>query len=258
MALHLYVGTLTRYYSGDWEPFRSSGGSALPGSDALEVEAMVLEWREWANAEVRMVQEPLTWAEGLQPAHQVSPLTVDELGALQLWAAYSEHPDRSRPTRLPQDWLDDPVLALSMDDDFPCRFPHLLFGVDAWLPVRTVEVFEAPAPCPPLGGEDVADDEDCWEDDEGEDDEGEDDGDDDGDDDGELTRFGSIPALLAELEALNQQTWKADPQTIQGWRAPGRQLRPDFEATARRAYATFLEMAQLAQRTGQPLVLHYQ
>jgi len=245
MALHLYVGTLTRYYSGDWEPFRGSTGSVPLRSDPDEVEGMVLEWRDWANSEIKMVKEPLTWSEGLVPSHQVEPLTVDELGALQLWAAYSEHPDRSRPTRLPVDWLDDPILALSMADDFPCSFPHLLFGVDTWLPVRTVEVFEAPAPCPALPGEEGLQDEEDWEDSEDEEDE-------------ELTRFGSVPALLEELEVLNQRTWKADPETIQAWKDPAGQPGSNLEAAARRAFSAFVGMAQLAMRTGQPLVLHYQ
>ncbi len=230
MALHLYVGTLTRYYSGDWEPCQRGGGGEL---DPVEVEDLVLEWRDWANSDVNLVQQPMDWAEGAEPPYLVAPLTPDELGALQLWAAYAEHPDRTRPAGLPEDWLDDPVLALSMADDFPSRFPHLLFGVDAWLPVRMTEVFEAPGPCPALPDEEEEDDE-------------------------ELTRFGSVPALLEELEALNKQTWKADPGTIQGWRSQAGGSSKGLEAPARRAFAVFLEMARQAMKAGQPMVLHYQ
>ena len=195
-----------------------NGGDA---PDPQEIQEAVQEWRDWVNDEVDLLEEPLEWPEGRDLPYFTARPTSLGLGALQLWAAYTEHPGHERPTELPAEWLEDPVLGLSLADDFPCRYPHLLFGVDVWLPVRVAEVFDAAHPL----------------------------------DEDEQIRFGSVSALIEELEDLNLRTWQADRQTLERWRAGGLEAEGDLEGQARYSFAVFLAMARKAEELGMPMVL---
>jgi hypothetical protein len=242
MALDLYVGTLTRYYSGDWEPALLSGGrpgelrrarlgqNGMEGEDPDEIREAVLGWIQWANEEVDLLEERLDWSEEPELPYATARPSEEGLGALQLWASYVEHPDLPRPEEMPEDWTEDPVLVKSLDNDFPSRFPQLLFAVDIWLPARIGEVFDAPSPL--LSEEPGEEDEE------------------------EQTRFGSIPALLEELQLLNGLTWKADPSTLERWRNDD-SSQGNLEALARQTFVAFLDLARQAQERGMPMVLHW-
>lgn len=237
LDLDLYVGTLTRFYIGDWDAVLQPG-SRGPGEellvvrigdnghetpDPVAVRESVLEWQSWATDEVDVLEAPLEWPEERDVPYFTDKPTVLGLGALQLWAAYAEHPDLARPERIPEDWLEDAALQRSMEDGFPTRYPHLLFQVDVWLPVRMAEVFDAPHPL--------------------------------GEDDDEQIRYGSVPALLEELEDLNARTWRAGADEIERWRVGGLDAEATLEARARFAYSVFLELATKADEFGLPMVL---
>jgi len=244
MALDLYVGTLTRYNSGDWEPALLSGGrpgelrrarmgeNGVGGEDPDEVREAVLGWIQWANEEVDLLEEPLDWSEEPDLPYATARPSEEGLGALQLWAAYAEHPDIPRPQTMPDDWTEDPVLAKSLDNDFPSRYPQLLFAVDLWLPARIGEVFDAPSP---LFSEEPEED----------------------DEDEEQIRFGSIPALLEELQDLNGLTWKVDSSTLERWRQEDATPHGSLESLARQTFATVFNLARQAQDLGMPMVLHW-
>ncbi len=244
MALDLYVGTLTRYYSGDWEPALLSGGrpgelrrarmgqNGVGAEDPDELRQAVLGWIQWANEEVDLLEETLDWSEEPDLPYATARPTEEGFGALQLWAAYAEHPELPRPEAMPADWTEDQVLAKSLDNDFPSRFPQLLFAVDLWLPARIGEVFDAPSPL--FSGEPEEEDE-----------------------DEEQTRFGSIPALLEELQALNGLTWKADSFTLERWRQEDTSPQGSLESLARQTFATVLDLGRRAQDLGMPMVLHW-
>ncbi len=244
MALDLYAGTLTRYYSGDWEPALLSGGkpgelrrvrvgeNGAAGEDPEEVRQAVLGWMQWVNEEVDLLEEPLDWSEAPGLPYATARLSPEALGALQLWAAYAENPGIPRPEAMPADWMEDPVLARSLDNDFPSRFPQLLFAVDLWLPTRIAEVFDAPSPLDPENSEEEEEDEE------------------------EQCRFGSIPALLKELQVLDELTWKVGKEALESWKeepAP----REGLESLAREAFITFLDLAGRARDLGMPMVLHW-
>jgi hypothetical protein len=95
----------------------------------------------------------------------------DGYGALLLWAAYTEHPEISRPSTKIEDWVEDSVLKASQAEDFSSQFPSLMEGVELWLPGQFKIIFKA---------YDVA---------------------------GNEIMMGPTAQLQAELIKLNQMTW---------------------------------------------------
>lgn len=235
MDLDVYAGALTRYYIGDWDRVLLPGGGSAGeevmvtrigdnghvSPNPVEVREAILEWREWMNGEVDLLEEPLDWPEERDVPYFTDHPTLEGYGALQLWAAYAEQPDLRRPVAMPSDWAADPALEASSDDEFQSDFPNLLYSVDIYLPVRVGEVFDAI---------------DFEEDD---------------------TRFGSVPVLLEELEELNARTWRADDDTIRGWRSAAPAAGADLEALARYGYATIRSVASKAAEFGLPVVIDW-
>lgn len=235
LDLDLYAGTLTRYYLGDWDRVLLPGGvggdddlmvtrirdNGHVSPDPVEIRQRVLAWRAWMNEEVDLLEEPLDWPEERDIPYVTDKPTLEGFAALQLWAAYAEQPKLKRPSVLPEDWAADPALAASNDDDYQSRYPQLLYAVDIWLPVPVGEVFDAI---------DI-DEDDC--------------------------RFGSVPALVAELEALNADTWRADDTTLELWRAAGLSPGADLETLARFGFASFLRVARRAEELGLPMLVEW-
>jgi hypothetical protein len=128
MALHIYVGSLTRYYAGDWETVvqkRAREAGAQPsapspdaGEDAIrdpaEIRPIVVEWRQGiASALKESITDPFDWDESSDAPYATDQLTRDALWALRLWAAYTEHPDLPRPTGHVTDAAADPAFLRS-------------------------------------------------------------------------------------------------------------------------------------------------
>lgn len=229
MDVYIYAGPLTRYFVGDWD--RPEGPGLLapgmrteprpPAADGTdEIRRQVLAWRRDMEAALEDLEAPLEWPEDPQAPWSVGKLGFGTFGALQLWAAYQEFPKRRRPEAVPDDWLLDPAIAALGEPDFESRFPHLLYGAALWLPVAC-EVF------------------------------------DDVDLDDDDTRFGSVPGLLAELEDLNQRTWKADPAEVERWRAKVPSPQADLATHARYAFSVLLAVAHRAADAGVPMVLEW-
>ena len=78
MALDVYVGSLTRYYAGDWESIADRKGkrtrstsragatraSSDPGKESERIRKAVLGWRDGVKRALRQhLDEPLDWAE---------------------------------------------------------------------------------------------------------------------------------------------------------------------------------------------------
>lgn len=217
----LYVGNFTRFYAGDWDPAAPPEAGADEAT-LEEVREGALEWQDWANQEVDLLEEPLSWSEEPGDPCFVGRPTSRGVGALQLWAAYAEHPGLPVPKRLPKDWMEDPALKASLADGFPSRYPQLLFGVDIWLPVRAGEIFDGYHP--------VEEDEE--------------------------SRYGSLPALVEELQDLNVRTWCASEETLARWRQQGPDPEGSLEGMARHAYALFVDLARKAGQAGFPMLLH--
>jgi hypothetical protein len=233
MALDVYVGSLTRYYAGDWEGIaqgtgrRPRGGRPTqtrrgdPSRDRERIRAAVLAWRDSLGLALQPhLGAPLDWPEATDAPWFSGRPGWDGFGSLVLWAAYAEQPALRRPPTLPEEWDDDAALVRSNAEGFRSRYSHLVRNVELWLPASFDFTFE---------GEDV---------------------------DGRRIIVGSAPTLGRQLGELNATTWKMNARELAALfrrRASGATL----EAGARHALAVMSGLAQLAIEHRLPMKLDY-
>ena len=206
MTLRLEAGSLQRFLA------EAPGSPGAPG---------FVGWR-------KSLGEALA-ASGLPVASDTESDTLatsDELGwsahgALVLWAAYAEHPDRKRPLMEPEEWHKDPAVLASAAPGFACRYATLVRGVELWLPGDFDGVVEIPAP-----GGDVLD-------------------------------AGSTAVLARELDALNAATWNASAAEIFGWRDTTDEASPRLDDLARRGFSTFVRLVSRVRAKPLALWLDY-
>lgn len=236
MALDVYVGSLARYYAGEWESVsektaRERGtqvrigrrvGSGEPQPDIQETLQAILGWRVELNQSLgdRMA-EPLDWSEDLDAPYHTGRPGWDGFGSLVLWAAYAEHPGLRRPASLPEEWDGDPVLVRSNAAGFRSRYSHLVRNVELWLPNPFEFTFE---------GEDV---------------------------DGHRVVVGSTATLRRQLEDLNAATWKADSGIVAAWGRDAPADNAPLEQSARYAHAVLLDLAGRSVELRLPMKLDY-
>jgi hypothetical protein len=242
MALDVYVGSLTRYYAGNWhgidEPAvrrRSQSMPGLPGraprpSDATgdarreceRIRAAVVAWRQALAASLAAhLSDPLEWDEARALPWFTGRPDWPGFGALALWAAYAEQPALRRPANLPKDWDDDPALVRSNANGFRSRYSHLVRNVELWLPHPFDFTFE---------GEDV---------------------------DGRRIIFGSAHMLARQLADLNAATWKMDDGEMASLSSRPAPEDAALEPAARRAMAVMTGLAGNAVRHRLPIKLDY-
>jgi hypothetical protein len=235
MALDVYVGSLTRYYAGEWENVsettarergaqlriaRSSLGAEE--RDTGDIHQAVLSWRSALNRSLgERIALPLDWDESPDAPYFTGRPGWDGFGSLVLWAAYAEHPAVRRPASLPEEWDNDPVLVRSNAEGFRSRFSHLVRNVELWLPSPFEFTFE---------GEDV---------------------------DGRRVVVGSTAMLRRQLEELNAATWKADAGIVAAWGRDPPAADAPLEQAARYAFAVLLDLSQRAVRHRLPMKLDY-
>lgn len=237
MALDVYVGSLTRYYVGDWksiadkkekrtraQPRTRTAAAAAGGArdkDSERIRKAVLEWRERMTRALRQhLTEPLDWAETPTAPWFTGRPGWDGFGSLVLWAAYAEQPSLRRPATLPEEWDDDPALLRSNADGFQSRYSHLVRNIELWLPSAFDFTFE---------GEDV---------------------------DGRRIIVGSSIALDRQLGDLNAATWKMDAGEMtalaKNWPAGN-----GLENCARHALAVMSGLVRYAVEHRLPMKLDY-
>jgi hypothetical protein len=227
MALDVYVGSLTRYYTGDWENVAERGARPRASSpplgrqrDEATVRPAVLAWREALAAALgASVVAGLDWDESAAAPHFTGRPGWDGFGSLVLWAAYAEHPALRRPDRLPEEWDDDPALVRCNAQG--SRFSHLVRNVELWLPAAFDFTFE---------GQDV---------------------------DGRRTVIGSVLALSRQLGELNAGTWKADESEALRWADVTPVDEAPLEIKARHAFAVLSDLARRAVEHRLPMKLDY-
>ena len=234
MALDVYVGSLTRYYAGDWESIADKKGKRTrprargktratgePAQDAERLRKAVLAWRDGMKRALRQhLTEPLDWAETTEAPWFTGRPGWDGFGSLVLWAAYAEQPGLRPPAALPEEWDDDPALVRSNADGFRSRYSHLVRNVELWLPCAFDFTFE---------GEDV---------------------------DGRRIIVGSSTTLGRQLGELNAATWKMDGSELVALA----KNRPDgngLESCARHALAVMTGLVQKAVEHCLPMKLDY-
>jgi hypothetical protein len=236
MALDVYVGSLARYYAGEWENIAEKtarergaqyqigrpGGSADRLKDPQRIPSSVLAWRATLSESLgSKIAQPLDWDENLEAPYFTGRPGWDGFGSLVLWAAYAEHPALREPATLPEEWDNDPALMRSNVAGFRSRYSHLVRNVELWLPSPFEFTFE---------GEDI---------------------------DGRRVVVGSTTTLRRQLDELNAATWRADANTVAEWsREPPVDDAP-LELCARYAFAVLLGLAQRAVEHKLPMKLDY-
>jgi hypothetical protein len=235
MALDVYVGSLTRYYAGDWESIadkkgprprgrtvaRTTRASIDPGKESERISSAVLTWRDGMKRALRQhVDEPLDWAETAEAPWFTDRPGWDGFGSLVLWAAYAEQQGLRQPAALPEEWDDDPALVRSNADGFRSRYSHLVRNVELWLPCAFDFTFE---------GEDV---------------------------DGRRIVVGSSTMLGRQLGELNAATWKMDADEIAAL-TKNRPVGTALEACARHAFAVMTGLARHSVEHQLPMKLDY-
>jgi hypothetical protein len=245
MGLDVYVGSLTRYFAGDWKTIvqQLADRGELPPvqvirpnapEDAVvdpeQIRRAVLAWREGLSAALsKSLTSPLNWNETANSPYFTDKPAWDCYGALLLWSAYSEHLDLSRPVANPLckedrtigDWRGDPAYHRSAAEGSGTRFGQILRDVETWLPASFNFTFAAP-----------------WV-------------------TGDTRRFGSSTTLVAELDDLNSHTWRAKQEEFALWRRNGADFGAPLETSAQFAFAILRTMAGDAVTHGLPMLLDY-
>ena len=227
MALDVYVGSLTRYYTGDWENVADrtarARGSPQPTGRQRDVETVrpaVLAWRDTlATSFGSSVVMGLDWDEASDAPHFTGRPGWDGFGSLVLWAAYAEHPALRRPDRLPEEWDDDP--ALLRCNAGGSRYSHLVGNVELWLPSAFDFTFE---------GQDV---------------------------DGRRIVVGSSLTLARQLTELNGATWKAGESEVLRWAQAAPADDVMLELKARHGFAILDDLVRQAVGHRLPMKLDY-
>ncbi len=197
MGLDIYVGTLTRYYCGDWETIvqqiaHRQGVEVQvirPGrpedavNDPDQVRPLVLQWQQLlSEALAEHLEYPVEWDETPEAPYFTDKPSWDCWADLLLWAAYEEHPEFERPEDSVEDWREDVAYEASNEEGFESHFPHLVRkNLELWLPCDFPFVFSTMG----LTGKEIT--------------------------------IGSSLQLLAELRELNERTWEASPQLVGRW-----------------------------------------
>ena len=236
MALDVYVGSLARYYAGEWESIAEKaarergaqyqigrpGGSADRLKDPERIHPAVLAWRSTLSDSLgSKIPLPLDWDESLEAPYFTGRPGWDGFGSLVLWAAYAEHPALRQPATLPEEWDNDPALMRSNVAGFRSRYSHLVRNVELWLPSPFEFTFE---------GEDI---------------------------DGRRVVVGSTTTLRRQLDDLNAATWKADASAVAEWSREPLVGDAPLELCARYAFAVLLGLARRAVDNKLPMKLDY-
>ncbi len=244
MGLDVYVGPLSRYYSGQWETIlqqvgRQNGlrvevvrprrrtispvarllgrltGHRAPPDPTTLVDKWRATLRTHAPAGVL-----LTLNDSIDGEYFTDKPAWDCYGALVLWAAYDEAPPAERLVAATDKWSNDPSYVKAIANR-GSRYRHLIANTEFWLPVEFDSPFEAPMPV------------------------------------GDRAVIGSSVRLLSELRALNQNWWRATDEDIDHWRQEGAEYGGPLERSAMFGFAVFYTLACKSTALQLPMKLDY-
>lgn len=235
MGLDIYVGSFTRYYSGDWESAAARVARELGASfqvirpnepdvipNRRQIQDAVAGWRSSLSAVLgEALAQPLDWDESPETPYFTDRPDWDGYTALQLWAAYEEHPQLRIPIAIPESLAADPGFSLSASEGFKTRYPDLLCGTQIWLPLDFSLAFKA-TDC---AGRDVM--------------------------------IGSSVSLVRQLDELNRRTWNSaeagEPDVVPTGFSGERSL----EISAFSAFSQFRRCARLSLDHHLPMLLDW-
>lgn len=229
MIVELFVGTLTRYYSTDWQdgrtragypsPFGVKGANAV--TDPVELQGVIAEWRDNASEKLKEhLKHPLTWQEGMLPPYFVGELGMTGYGGAILLTAYTNYAHLPRPVMFMKTWEGDPAIDAAMKAEKKDPLWEVM-NCGIWLP----DDFSFG-----IGMKDPS---------------------------GAPLKAGSIELLWKGLQYLNEVNWGASAEDIMTWRAREIAEGDPFENQAQFGFAVFHEMCRLARENRLPMKLHY-
>jgi hypothetical protein len=230
MIVELFVGTLTRYYSTDWQDGRTRAGFPSPFgkkttpqsvTDPVELQGAIAEWREAASLKLKdHLKEPLNWQEGMLPPYFVGELGLGGYGGAILLAAYTNYAHLPRPVMFMRTWEGDPAIEASMKAEKKDALWEVM-NCGLWLP----DEFGFG-----IGLKDPS---------------------------GTPLKAGSIELLWKALEYLNEVNWGASAEDMTAWRKRELTENDSFESQAQFGFAVFHESCRLARENRLPMKLHY-
>ena len=238
MGLDVYVGSLTRYYTGQWETVVQQYGREQglkvevlrvnePEDVVTDVDQVSAAVHAWMGALGRSLAPHLddgaefAWEDTIEQPYFTDKPAWDCYGSLMLWAAYAEQPELRCPLEHVEGWPNDPAVLASQAKESGTHFPHLLCDIELWLPVDFPFTFQGP---------DVA---------------------------GNTVGIGSCQELHRELALLNEMTWNADDELRARWRREGAKHQSPVETGARFVFSIFRELSERAVEHRLPMKLDY-
>ena len=244
MGLDIYVGPITRYVAGDRLTVVQQAGiasgmpvqivRATPGPEVAITDQAVIDEavRSWQRAIVQALGGSTLWDEDHSGSYWTDKPDWDGYGGLVLLAAYDEQPalgpgerkhfGRQRAAAdTPRAFAES--AAYRTATQAPRHYPTLLSGVEWWLPVdEGPTVFEMPRP------------------------------------NGQPARMGRVDQLVSELTLVSQKHGLAEPAALKSMREHGPPSdQADVQANGRFGLAVVLELALVAQKARQPLLMDY-
>jgi hypothetical protein len=233
VGLDIYVGTLSRYYLGDWQTIiQQSATTADPvilvsgeprriDSDPRRVVDRVVAWRTTLEDDLRkkgFLPEPFDWLEDPSRPYFTDKPGWEPFGALVLLAAYTDT-SKPVPTKLREDWHADPTLSEASSSSVAAYWS--LYETEMWFPVADMVVCEAVT----LTKKSV--------------------------------RLASVPWLRYQLTLLNARVLGGSPEDLGRW---NRSMPPDGSdllELARAGLAITLRLAREAEKNDLPMLLDY-
>lgn len=238
MAVDVYVGALSRYYSGRWENVAErwarehqlaykvvrpgEGLEGAEGADPETIRAAVVDWREvMVEGLGQHLNEPLDWEESAEAPYFTDRPHWDGYAGLLLLAALEENPDVDPPESVPAEWAQHEALLRSRAQDYgETEYLHVL-APELWLPCEFPFSFQFI---------DLA---------------------------GHTLYIGSTPRLLEQLRALNERTFKGTEEQRLEWRSKCPKPGAPFADAARFGLAVFMDLAEQSIAHRLPIKLDY-
>lgn len=238
MGLDLYVGSLTRYFTRDFQtPVQrmfgdkvstlrvgADGGVRVERGPARDVNPrsvrrVVSVWRaEVAQQLGSALEKRLDWDETNAAPWWCEQPTWAGYGGLALLAAYDERPDLMPTVIDVERWERDPAVS-AVRSAADSRFRHF-HQAELWAPAA----FDRPVMSEGLTPQPIG--------------------------------VGSTSRLLECLLDLNQRTWRADPAALEAT-GPADSEVSGFEASAWRGFSVFLTLARAAVEHHLPMKMDY-
>jgi hypothetical protein len=230
MFVELFVGTLTRYYSEQWQNGRTRTGARSPFApqkskdavdDPVEIQGVIAEWLETASFKLKdHLKEPLAWREGMLPPYFVGELGMPGYGGAMMLTAYTSNAHLARPVDCKPTWQDDPAIAAALNAEKKDPLWEVI-NCGLWFPIDFAFGITMKDPS------------------------------------GAPLKAGSIDLLWKGLTYLNEVNWGASAEDLTAWRARGLKPSDAFETQAQFGFAVFHESCRLARENRLPMKLHY-